>query len=384
MPTETLLERSHRRAQAAQAAAVATPRSSSPLHDATAGSSPNPFAPPSQLSNPLANRTNLRAIGDRLLKKVKLDVEMEAEFLKYIEVPSAEERNVMQFLHTLQVESLLNQSIQTRISEWKATPTLLKTIRKYIWAMLLLPSVQYYAGTNENTIIEAMRTSNVPNLPRIDSIECAGLVKDVAREYSVQRSIFKKRVSDSLPTEKEPDKKVDIATLTAGLVGHSEHVNATLGLWHHVAFVRLHCTRGHTNTEFWTKVDDELASLRKDGPQQLVIGLQIAYEDDIAKYNEPATSKHKTGAGVGTGSPQWLKTLNQLATRVQRFSRRQGTKRKRPASFDSDVDEADAADRRDGDDQDPTTDNGGEPEDSEGNGAEEEHGNTQGVEGDLD
>ena len=113
-------------------------------------------------------------------------------------------------------------------------------------------------------------------------------------------------------------------------------------------------------------------------------GLQIAYEDDIAKYNEPATSKHKTGAGVGTGSPQWLKTLNQLATRIQRFSRRQGTKRKRPASFDLDVDEADATDGRDGDDQDPTTDNGGEPEDSEGNGAEEEYGNTQGGEGDLD
>ncbi|KAJ7844084.1 hypothetical protein B0H14DRAFT_3455727 [Mycena olivaceomarginata] len=110
-------------------------------------------------------------------------------------------------------------------------------------------------------------------------------------------------------------------------------------------------------------------------------GLQIAYKDDIAKYNEPATSKHKTGAGVGTGSLQWLKTLNQLATRVQRFSHRQGTKHKRPASFD--VDEADAADGCDGDDQDPATDNGGEPEDSGGNGAEEEHGNTQGGEGDL-
>jgi hypothetical protein len=111
-------------------------------------------------------------------------------------------------------------------------------------------------------------------------------------------------------------------------------------------------------------------------------GLQIAYKDDIAKYNEPATSKHKTGAGVGTGSPQWLKTLNQLAMRVQHFSRRQGMKRKRPASFD--VDEADAADGRDGDHQDPATDNGGEPEDSRENGAEEEHSNTEGGEGDLD
>ena len=80
--------------------------------------------------------------------------------------------------------------------------------------MLLLPNTQYYAGTNENTIIvsaafgawlslfisgvnqEAMRKSDVPNLPPIDSAGCEGLVKDVAREYSVQRSTFKKKVSN--------------------------------------------------------------------------------------------------------------------------------------------------------------------------------------------
>jgi hypothetical protein len=80
--------------------------------------------------------------------------------------------------------------------------------------MLLLPNTQYYSGTNENTIIvspvfgawlslfidvinqEAMRKSDVPNLPPIDSAGCEGLVKDVAREYSVQRSTFKKKVSN--------------------------------------------------------------------------------------------------------------------------------------------------------------------------------------------
>lgn len=90
------------------------------------------------------------------------------------------------------------------------------------------------------------------------------------------------QISDTLP-----DKKVDIATLSAALVAHSEHVNATLGLRFRVALVvctffiffsgpplttrqRLLCTRGYTNAEFWPKVDEELANLRAGGSGDLV------------------------------------------------------------------------------------------------------------------
>ncbi|KAJ7793438.1 hypothetical protein B0H14DRAFT_2622893 [Mycena olivaceomarginata] len=329
----SLLERGRsRRAQQQAAAALETPRSSSPDFSP---SSPNPFATPSlSLPEPtaLATRTNqLRSLGERALKKVKLDSETEAEFRTYIETTSQDERHMMQFLHTLQVESMLIQSLQVPVSAWKSSPALLKTIRKYIWAMLLLPTTQYYAGTNENTIIESMRKSDVPNLPPVDSAGCDGLVKDVAREYSVQRSTFKKKVNDTLP-----NKKIDVATLTASLVAHSEHVNATLGLYHRVAFVRLLSTRGYSNAEFWTKVDDELAALHAGAPEDRVLALQIAYEDDIQAHGDPANSKHKTGTGVESNSPRWLRNLNTLVPQIQRFSRRQGTKRKRPSTFDND------------------------------------------------
>ncbi|KAF7378316.1 hypothetical protein MSAN_00257300 [Mycena sanguinolenta] len=327
----SLLERG--RSRRAQQQAVETPRSSSPEN---LPSSPNPFTTPS-LSRPepaaLATRTNqLCSLGERALKKVKLDSETEAEFRTYLETTSQDERQMMQFLHTLHVESMLSQSLQVPVSAWKSSPMLLKTIRKFIWAMLLLPKTQYYAGTNENTIIEAMRKSDVPNLPPVDSAGCDGLVKDVAREYSVQRSTFKKKVNDTLP-----NKKIDVATLTASLVEHSEHVNATLGLYHRVAFVRLLSTRGYSNAEFWTKVDDELATLHAGGPEDRVIALQIAYEDDIQAHGDPASSKHKTGTGVDSSSPRWLQILNTLVPQIQRFSRRQGTKRKRPSSFDTDT-----------------------------------------------
>jgi hypothetical protein len=64
--------------------------------------------------------------------------------------------------------------------------------------------------------------------------------------------------------------------------------------------------------------------------------LQIAYEDDIQAHGDPANSKHKTGTGVESNSPRWLRNLNTLVPQIQRFSRRQGTKRKCPSTFDND------------------------------------------------
>jgi hypothetical protein len=89
----------------------------------------------------------------------------------------------------------------------------------------------------------------------------------------------------------QENNKLDIATLTASLVSHSLHVNATLGLYFRVAFVvsllhdhaiystnsmpdqlfqRLHCTLGHSNADFWPKIDQELAALRKPGSTEFI------------------------------------------------------------------------------------------------------------------
>jgi hypothetical protein len=97
------------------------------------------------------------------------------------------------------------------------------------------------------------------------------------------------QVNDTLP-----NKKVDVATLTASLVAHSEHVNATLGLYHRVAFVvchdldfhsivdilfsqRLLSTRGYTNAEFWTQFDKELADLHAGEPEDRVLYVPLPF-----------------------------------------------------------------------------------------------------------
>jgi hypothetical protein len=117
-----------------------------------------------------------------------------------------------------------------------------------------------------------------------------------------------------------------------------------LTTWQHLL-----CTRGYTNTEFWPKVDEELANLCAGGSGDLVTCvialsltlcfiksahlllsvLQIIYKDDGQTHGDPTKSKHKTGDGVGQGSPSWLHNLSSLVPHIQRFSRQQGMERKR-------------------------------------------------------
>ncbi|KAJ7314668.1 hypothetical protein DFH08DRAFT_972710 [Mycena albidolilacea] len=217
-----------------------------------------------------------------------------------------DERDVFEFIHLLELKDLLKNSVKTQVTQWKPTAALPKIFRKYIWVLLLLPAPQYYASTVEMTIIDVMRLSGTSRLPAADVVD--------------NETLFKKAVTDSMPEKN----KLDIATLTASLVSHSLHC--------------LHCTLGHSNTDFWPKIDQELAALRKPGSMEFISALEVNYEDNVERYGDPAMSKHKTGSGVDKSSPKWLRTLNTLVPKIQQFTKRQGTKCKR-LCVDSEVDE---------------------------------------------
>ncbi|KAJ7334043.1 hypothetical protein DFH08DRAFT_939697 [Mycena albidolilacea] len=334
--SQSLLARGRaRRAHTQNLPASETPRSSSPLPFNSSPGGPltpmSPFLPPNL---PATRPGQLLKFGEHILKRVKLSTEGVAEARAYCEITNRDERDVFEFIHLLELKDLLKNSVETQVTQWKPTAALLKIFRKYIWALLLLPATQYYAGTVEMTIIDAMRSSGTSGLPAADVVDNETLVREIARELSIARSQFKKAVTDSMQENNE----LDIATLTASLVSHSSHVNATLGLYFRVAFVRLHCTLGHSNAEFWPKVDQELSALRKAGSTEFISALEVNYEDDVEHYGDPITSKHKTGSGVDESSPKWLQTLNSLAPKIQQFTKRQGTKRKR-SRVDSEVDE---------------------------------------------
>ncbi|KAF8166815.1 hypothetical protein K438DRAFT_2025030 [Mycena galopus ATCC 62051] len=123
---------------------------------------------------------------------------------------------------------------------------------------------------------------------------------------------MKKTITSSV--EKDADTGY-IGALAAELLTHATAVNATLGLYFRLAFIRAHTKANHAANEFWTKVDDQLEELHSETPQEFVAALELIYDDDIELY---------------VARPQWLRNLATTATQVQRF-KKQGTKRKRRA-----------------------------------------------------
>ncbi|KAJ7838295.1 hypothetical protein B0H14DRAFT_3700907 [Mycena olivaceomarginata] len=307
------------------------------------GSSPNPFSggAPFNALGPSAMRTStaqLKSFGDRALKRIKLTDESEAEFRRYLETSSKEERDALQLIHILELKDIFSKSTEERVENWTPSSNLaacvsaieLKTIRKFIWALLLLPNIQYYAGTVEDTVIKGMRTSNIKELPSPDSLECDKLTSFVAREFSLARYAIKKTITVSLDEAKNADTK-NIAGLAAELLLHAKSVNATRGLYFRLAFIRAHVKENHSAGEFWSKVDEQLEELRRESPEDFVAALETAYEDDIVHGGDPDKTEFKTGNPVGDGSPKWLQNLSAVAPLIRRVPKKQGNKRKRRA-----------------------------------------------------
>ncbi|KAF8189470.1 hypothetical protein K438DRAFT_1971592 [Mycena galopus ATCC 62051] len=233
-----------------------------------------------------------------------------------------EERNALQFIHTLELKDLLAKTTEERVENWAPSNKLAKAIRKFIWALLLLPNIHFYSGTVENAVIKALRDSNVKEMPASGSFDCDTLTKFVARKFSIARYSMKKTITSS--TEKGADTGY-IAALAAELLTHAPTVNATLGLYFRLAFIRAHTKANHTANEFWTKVDDQLEELHSETPQEFVAALELIYDDDIELYVAPVGSAFKTGDPVGDTSPQWLQNLSAAAIQVRRI-KKQGTK----------------------------------------------------------
>ncbi|KAJ7314550.1 hypothetical protein DFH08DRAFT_821212 [Mycena albidolilacea] len=217
-----------------------------------------------------------------------------------LQTTNIEERNALQFVHTLELKDMLAKSTEVRVENWAPSNKLAKVIQKFIWALLLLPNIQYYSGTAENAVIKAMQDSNVKELPAPGSFDCDTLTKFVAREFSIARYSMKKTM-----------RTLDILE---HWLTHATAVNATLGLYFRLAFICVYIKTNHAANEFWTKVDNQLEELHSETLQEFA--LELIYDDDIELYVTPVGSTFKTGDPVNDSSPQWLRNLLTAATQA--------------------------------------------------------------------
>ncbi|KAJ7253006.1 hypothetical protein B0H12DRAFT_1233714 [Mycena haematopus] len=288
---------------------------------------PNPFVGTSS-SLMITPTDRLKSFGERALKRIKLSDESQAEFRQYIETRNLEECNTLQFIHTLQVEDLLKE-VEERISSWKPSKALAKTLREYIWTLLLLPNIQYYAGTVENAIISAARTNKVKGLMAANSNESPELVKWLGREFSIFRSDLKGVVKGSTDDGSELR---NVANLAKELLQRAPGLNHTLGLYYRLAFIRRHLRlSSHSIHDFWPKVDEELEDLHKAGPEDFLDSMKLNFEEDTETYGDPAESAHHPCSDpFRDNCLKDLKTLSPLAPKIQRVaSRKRGNKTKK-------------------------------------------------------
>ncbi|KAJ7230963.1 hypothetical protein B0H12DRAFT_1240083 [Mycena haematopus] len=281
---------------------------------------PNPFVGTS--ASVLITQTDrLKSFGERALKRIKLSDESQAEFRQYIETRNLEERNTLQFLHTLQVEDLLNKEVEERNSSWKPSKALAKTLREYIWTLLLLPNIQYYAGTVESAVISAARSNKVKGFPTANSNESPELVKWLGREFSIFRSDLKGVVKGSM---EEGSELRNIANLTEELLQRAPGLNHTLGLYYRLAFIRRHLRLfSHSIHDFWPKVDEELEDLHDAGPEDFLESMKLNFEEDTEAYEDPAESAHRPCTHpFRDDCLKDLKSLSPLAPKIQRVAPR--------------------------------------------------------------
>ncbi|KAJ7782482.1 hypothetical protein DFH07DRAFT_949281 [Mycena maculata] len=346
--TASLLQRRRNRVHASTpAASTDTPSSPFPspiTAPSTQGgiSSPNPFSTTAHNQSLVLRQPmpigQLKAIGEHHLKRIKLEPDSKHEFRNYLEASSDTERQCILLLHVLRSQDMHKQSVQQQASVWKPSSALSVRIKQMVRRLLLLPSVRYYSGTVETAVMAALRDSQVKDLPNEDSFDVDILKAVVARQFTTDKSELKKLIKDATDSADSDTRNIAVVANQA-LSRFCPQLKLSLAVFYCIAFIRRHIDKGHPNGKFWILLDDELEDINKDGPVAYVESMEICYEDDIAKYGDPATTKLKVAPDcLGDKPLKWVRALNSLGPNVQRVDTKK-RKRARAATEDDDGDD---------------------------------------------
>ncbi|KAJ7920734.1 hypothetical protein B0H13DRAFT_1867235 [Mycena leptocephala] len=281
----------------------------------------------------------LKTVGERHLKRIKLEDDSADEFKRYLETPNKDERDAIVFLHMLHVKDLYRQAVDQRVKGWQVTTCLAVQIKKFVRALLLLPNLRFYSGMVESAVMIALRRCAVKDLPTSDDFDDNVLKAAVARQFSTDKSEIKKMLKDS--TEVSDVASRNIAEVTGQILAkYCPEIQPTLSVYHRLSHIHTRASKPHSNSKFWPDLDQELEGLHEEGPEVFVSfsdsAMQINYEDDIAKYGDPADTKHKvTKDTVPSGSKKFLIILHELAPKVQRVNSNGKCKRKHTVADDN-------------------------------------------------
>ncbi|KAJ7170377.1 hypothetical protein C8R43DRAFT_1120808 [Mycena crocata] len=295
MPVQTLLERT--RARQAREAFASTRSSSPPLHGSPTFT-PNPLPTLDFNATPNLSVVQRKAFGDRVLKKIKLESNPQAEFVQFVEMANQDECDALQVAYTLRLTDMISKSMQETVVNWTPPKSLEKALCPLIYALLLIPNVKFYSGNLTSTLM----------------------------------------ITESLAPNSDIE---NIAALTQRLLtSHAKSFNATLTIYFRIALIRYHVEQKHPPNAFCGKVDDDLEELYKDGPQAVVENLKTLYEDDVEAHGDQAESDFTISTEiVGEKRPKWYRHVHHNTPKIQRVGKVRATKRKRDSEEEEEEDE---------------------------------------------
>ncbi|KAJ7204188.1 hypothetical protein GGX14DRAFT_398494 [Mycena pura] len=152
-----------------------------------------------------------------------------------------------------------------------------------------------------NLFQDVMRKSDIPNLPDDDAL----IQEKLSHPISVDKNTIKATIKMLMHAENIEERNIAWVTLK---------IMKSLGI-----DSRSELAKNHPNEIFWEEVDKTLDNYHKEGAAEFVLCLEENFEDDIAKYGDPARTNYKLAAdALPNKAPKWMRSAHELAPKVRR------------------------------------------------------------------
>ncbi|KAF8994930.1 hypothetical protein BDZ89DRAFT_1149853 [Hymenopellis radicata] len=328
MSTAALLLQARERMRRQQADASAPiPESttpSSPFSTDSAGTSPGATISTSQerdnMPNSFAVASQKRSrvdLGKEIVKRQKLGVEAERDFMKYCEMESPVERELVSVALLYDIRSQLQKAHKQKDKMWKLPEGLKKDSSLFMKALICSPFASGYTDTAKQVIMQALRESGRKSVPSLEETDkCRIMLRATGRKWSQYRNQVKTKIQKSIKAKKTRN----IAHLAKDIIGDdSDSIPITLALYHRLAFLQYHVEQNYTEKQHWIQALSELKQNAASDEEFVTIThnmLHLIYEEDIKKYGDPTTTNVRVAEEKNAAD--WVTKMWALSAKIER------------------------------------------------------------------
>ncbi|EMD36488.1 hypothetical protein CERSUDRAFT_95788 [Gelatoporia subvermispora B] len=205
---------------------------------------------------------SLKQLGRHLAKRSKLRPDQLQEVDSFAMAATKAERDVQLLVHILSVKNML-EKIVVEQPKFEVTKYLDDNIKRIALGVLLSTNIASYTGPDTMTPVEEHlkrdRFGMPPNIER-NTADWKKVIQKIQYHQMQIRAHFKRLIEASVE-DKDPAQHDTVFVLTKAMAAGA--CDITIGLCARVALMRHVYMNGKPDKDFWPKVNERLASMRK-------------------------------------------------------------------------------------------------------------------------